>query len=82
MLKGLSKPIKFLSFEFTPEHTNSTIECIKLLSKLGIPNFNYILGEETSFILSKWVSASEIINIIHEIQINNKTVNGDIYVRF
>jgi FkbM family methyltransferase len=81
VLKGLSQPVKFVSFEFTPEYLNISFECLEHLQKLGNINLNYALGETMKLELEKWVSPQEMINILSGFT-NNSQVFGDIYVHF
>lgn len=78
VIKGLSQPIKALSFEFVPEFIDSTISCIKHLSRLGMNQFNYSLGEIPRLVLPKWVSPDEIGEIL--LSLPNKTILGEVYV--
>ena len=48
VLKGLSKPVRTISFEFTPEFSAESIKCVEHLHTLGRAEFNYSLGESIS----------------------------------
>lgn len=80
VLKGLSQPIKTISFEFHPEFIDSTINSIKYLSTLGKVEFNYFVSESMSFSLSKWVGVEEICKIF--LSLPDKTIFGEVYARF
>jgi FkbM family methyltransferase len=85
VIKGLSKPIEMISFEFTPtpEFINLAIKSIKHLSAIGNGNvqFNYSFGESMTLALLKWADAEKICNIL--LSISCKTAfSGDIYARF
>jgi len=83
VIKGLSRPIKMISFEFTPTPRliNLAIKSIEHLSTIGDVQFNYSFGETMVFALTKWVSASEMHDIL--LSIPYKTAfSGDIYARF
>jgi len=83
VIKGLSKPIEMISFEFTPttEFISLAIKSIKYLSTIGKVKFNYSYGESMTFASSKWVDAGKICNIL--LSIPRKTAfSGDIYARF
>lgn len=80
VLKGLSQPIKIISFEFTPEFIDSTLNSIKHLSTIETVQFNYSIGESMRLTLSKWVGPEEICEMLESIQ--DKTFFGDIYARF
>lgn len=80
VLKGLSRPVRSLSFEFTPEFMKTALECITYLSKLGRAEFNYSPEESMRLALPRWVSREEIGEILGGLP--DKTVFGDIYTRF
>ena len=79
VLKGLSQPIKTISFEFTPEFIESTISTVKYLSTIGRFQFNYSVGESMSLSLSKWVEPDEICKIL--LSLPDKSIFGDIYAK-
>ena len=79
-LSGLSQPIKTICFEFTPEFIESTIKCVKYLSNIGSPRFNYCTEDKpTTFVLSEWRTHEEMSEVLNSL--SNKTV-GDIYAKF
>ena len=82
VLKGLSKSVKMISFEFTvPEQTAKAIACIDQIEKIDSDiECNFSVGESMEFGLETWVSASDLRRQI----ITDKLTNigfGDIYVR-
>lgn len=81
VIKGLTKPVKTLSIEFTPEFIDSTINCINYLHSLGEIRLNYSLGESMQFKLDEWVNSAEMVSIMQSYRDNNK-IFGDVYVRF
>jgi FkbM family methyltransferase len=81
VIQGLSKPLSLISLEFTPEHIESTVNCILYLEKLGTAKFNYSTGESMVLVLPKWIPAAEMINVLRAIPKNIKTF-GDIYISF
>lgn len=81
VIKGLSKKVKFISFEFTPEIFTSTINCINYLDNLGNSYFNYSIGESMELALKKYVKASKIIKNLKKFENNNKLF-GDVYCNF
>lgn len=81
VLKGLSKPIAVISFEYTiPERLESVSNCLAQLSKIGEFDCNYTISERTQLEFFDWVSKEELIHEIN--QISAKTLFGDIYIRF
>lgn len=81
VIKGLSRPIKFISLEFTPEFIDSSFKCIEHLETLGRVMFNYSLGENMQLELDDYVSSNEIIVILESYR-HNYNVFGDVYCQF
>ena len=80
VLKGLSQPIPFISFEFTKEFFKNSKVCIQHLMALGYSSFNYALGETPHFVHTKWISHHQLIQ---EIEDNpDPLLWGDIYVHY
>jgi FkbM family methyltransferase len=82
VLKGLSHPIKTLSFEYTvPEQTTRLMECIERLDQIGKNNtYNYSIGESMTFALSSWMNPLQIRKHLSEDEFLRSNF-GDIYVR-
>ena len=83
VLKGLSRNVGVVSFEFTPtqEFICEAVDTIKHLANIGEVEFNYSLGESMSLALKKWVKPEEISNIL--LILPQKTsFSGDIYAKF
>jgi hypothetical protein len=80
VLKGLSCPIKSLSFEYHLKFIESTMQSIDYLSRLNMRYFNYSPGESMKFGLKRWVSANEMKEILRKLPDWNINVQGDIYV--
>jgi len=83
VLKGLTKKIKLISFEYAlPEATENIINCINHLSSIGTIECNFVNGESFQFGSDKWLKPGEIINqIVNEFEKKLNT-EGDIYVRY
>jgi FkbM family methyltransferase len=82
VLKGLSKPIKMISFEYTvPEQTDKAIACIKIIENNNSNILcNYSIGESMKWALTKWLPAPDFIDFIINGNII-KTGFGDIYIK-
>jgi len=80
VLKGLTKPIPFISFEFTREFFDDAKKCINRLQSMDRVEFNCTLDESWKFLFSKWVAPDELYEKIAEL--DNKLLWGDIYARF
>jgi len=60
VLRGLSQPIQWLSFEYLPSVIEHTLTCLNRLMELGDYRFNLIESEFPRFALPKRVTAEEI----------------------
>lgn len=80
VLKGLSCPIPFLSFEFAREFSSETQQCIHHLRSIGDAQFNCSLGESMRLLLPVWVSADELGRQLAAI--DDDLLWGDVYARF
>jgi len=82
VLKGLTKPVGMISFEYTvPEQTQIAIECIKAISRFN-PSIecNYSFSDTMEFSLKNWEEANQFIRTIESKQFISSGM-GDIYVR-
>ncbi len=81
VIKGLTQPVKALSFEFTPEYFDVTVLCLEHLESIGRIELNYSLGESMELGLKAWISPRELVETLSKYR-NSNTVYGDVYVRF
>lgn len=79
VISGLSRSFRSLSFEFTPEFAHSAILTVARLSRLGFASFNFSEGESMVLKLPRWVSASEMTDILRNLP--DKTIFGDVYAK-
>lgn len=84
VLKGLSSPIRLLSFEFTCEFIHDAQKCIQYLESLGKVEFNFALGDNLKSApcleIDNWVSGERLFREIDAIPV--PLLWGDIYARF
>lgn len=80
VLKGLSKPIPFISFEFTREFFDDAKKCINHLLSIDDAKFNCSIGESSQLVFSSWVTPEELYKKIDSF--DEKSLWGDIYVKF
>lgn len=84
VLLGLSKPIEFISFEYTvPERIDEVNKCLERICFLASSKkllFNYSKGEDLEWALSEWVTINKFKEIINSEEFI-KTSFGDIYSR-
>ena len=81
VLRGLSRPVRSLSFEFVPEFGDAALRVISHLQSLGNVEFNYSLGESMVLELTKWVSGPGLVDILKGFGADS-IIFGDVYARF
>ena len=82
VFKGLSKPLKVVSFEYTvPELSYNLFPVIEKLNSLGNCTFNYSIGESMELHLKVWVNFESIKNIL-ETSSFIATGFGDVYAKY
>lgn len=79
VLKGLTKPIPVISFEFTKEFLEDAKVCINHLSSIGQAKFNCTYCESEKLVFPDWVSSGELIEKLEK----NERISmaGDIYAK-
>ncbi|MCB0507148.1 MAG: FkbM family methyltransferase [Chitinophagales bacterium] len=82
VLKGLTKPINYISIEYTvPEQTQRAIDCIKQIEKYNQNiECNYSKDESMQFALENWQSVTAYIQHVNSEEFI-ATGFGDIYIR-
>ena len=61
-LKGLTKPIPYISFEFTRGFFYNAKKCINHLLLIDHAEFNYSIGESYQLLFSSWITPKELYN--------------------
>jgi FkbM family methyltransferase len=80
VLKGLSQVVPCVSFEFTPETLDRTVECIEHLASLGFSQFNLSVGESMYLEREAWFTRETLLLRMEEYR--GDTLNfGDVYAR-
>ncbi len=79
VLKGLSRPVPALSFEYHADVLSPALSCIEWLTHIAAYEFNYSAGETMVLALEQWVSPQEISGILSNLPDNQST--GDVYAR-
>jgi FkbM family methyltransferase len=79
VLKGLSRPIRGLSFELTPEVIETTLDVVRYLGRVGSYEFNFSSGDSMGMAASPWQSPGEIANSLTSL--SKRGVFGDVYAR-
>tara|TARA_Y100000310_G_C20633532_1_gene789951 strand:+ start:1062 stop:1829 length:768 start_codon:yes stop_codon:yes gene_type:complete len=75
VLKGLSRPIRNISFEFVKEFLDQALLCMKLIENLAPTEFNWCCG--TDFQFENSVSKDELYYNLNKSE--DSLLNGDIY---
>lgn len=78
-LRGLSSPIKALSFEYVPGASSEAATCIDILERLGSYRYNWSAGETMRLAFPEWLDAAGIRTFIARRQTDERS--GDIYCR-
>lgn len=87
VLKGLTQPIPYLSFEFSIETLHNTQQCVEYLMKLGYRSFNFATGLHYVLMLPEWVNGNILLDEIRcaAVYRNDDSwglLMGDIYARY
>lgn len=80
VLKGLSKKVGMVSFEFTREFFEDAEICMNLLDAIGTTSYNFCLAENMHFEMPAFGSRAELTAILKKNTIPD--LWGDIYVKF
>lgn len=78
-LKGLTQPIRALSFEYLPASIETSLEALGLVSALGEYEFNLVAGERPSFVSDQWVDAEVIEQTLIAMPPEQRA--GEVYAR-
>lgn len=77
VLRGLSQPIRGLSFEYIPASIGVAVGCIERLGQLGTYEYNYSPGETHRLQQNHWLGASEMTAVLKAMVQGS----GDVYAR-
>ncbi len=79
VLKGLSQPIPYLSFEYNDRLKNKALECLDILSKFPDLSYNFSPYESMQLSLNKWKNQVDFYQYLQDLP--SDVLTGDIYVR-
>jgi FkbM family methyltransferase len=79
ILRGLSRPIPLLSFEYVPAAIAIACEATGLLAALGPYRFNATVGERRSFLWPKWQERAATLAWLQQRRPDERS--GDVYAR-
>lgn len=77
VLRGLSRPITALSFEFTTIARDVAMACFDRMSALGTYGYNVALGENQTLSFDRWLSDEEMAGYLSNLP--HDANSGDIY---
>jgi len=80
VLRGLSRSIPYLSFEFHKSFFDEAKKCIDHLARLGPARFNACFGTPMEFVFKQWVGIDELLLKIEHSE--DKDLWGDIYAKY
>jgi len=80
VLKGLSRRIPILCFEFVKEFPSQTQKCIERILSIGPAKYNFTINNNYEFYFRKWVNETQLFETL--ISIENHRLWGDIYIKY
>ena len=80
VLRGLTAPIPFISFEFTREFFDDAKKCISHLSSIETVMFNCSIGESMELLFPNWVTPERLYEKLDAS--DDDLLWGDVYVKF
>lgn len=82
VLKGLTKPVKTISFEYTvPEQVDKIMQCVARIALNDTSvECNYSVGESMYFELKEWLTVEQLRTLVYTQNFIDSSF-GDVYVR-
>lgn len=78
-LRGLSRPLRLLSFEFLPASIAVATGCLERLSALGDYEYNWFIGESHRLVSETWLGAEAMASQVEALGRGRES--GDIFAR-
>jgi FkbM family methyltransferase len=83
VLKGLSRPLRALSFEYLPPAHDAAVESLGLVERLGAAaggyEYNYSPIETMVFASERWLDAADLVRLLEKFRPLGRS--GDVYAR-
>jgi FkbM family methyltransferase len=81
VLRGLSQPLRALSFEYLPPAHDAALTALDLVERLGTGGYeyNYAPVETMRLAAAPWLSASELVRLLDRVRPLGRS--GDVYAR-
>jgi FkbM family methyltransferase len=79
VLRGLSQPLRALSFEYIPAAVETALGCIERLSQLGTYEYNWRVSEWPRLRSPVWLNSQEMLARLG--RMSREDNSGDVYAR-
>jgi FkbM family methyltransferase len=79
VLRGLSRPLEVLSFEYIPAAIDIAVGCVGRLGELGHYEYNWVVGELPRLRSSVWLGPAQAVDLLRRIPVRERS--GDVYAR-
>lgn len=79
VLRGLSRPLRALSFEYLPPAHDAARQTLELVESLGRYVYNYSPIETMRYSSARWLSAAELAGVLERFRPLGRS--GDVYAR-
>lgn len=79
VLRGLSRPLAALSFEYIPAAPVPAVGCIDRLHQIGAYEFNWSVGEQHQWQAPQWVNGKTALAFVKQLPPHARS--GDMYAR-
>jgi hypothetical protein len=79
VLRGLSRPLRALSFEYLPMAHDAALGVLDLVQQLGDYRYNYSPVETMRWASDRWLDATELVALLERHRPLGRS--GDVYAR-
>ena len=79
VLKGLSTPLRALSFEYLPPAHDAALTALGLVERLGDYEYNYVSVETARLASTQWLPAADLLALLERFRPLGRS--GDVYAR-
>lgn len=79
VLRGLTRPLRALSFEYLPMAHDAALEVLGLVEELGDYRYNYSPIETMRWASERWLDATELLALLEQYRPTGRS--GDVYAR-
>lgn len=79
VLRGLSRPLRALSYEYLPPAHDAALQALERVERLGPYVYNYSPIETMRYASGRWLSAQELVRLLDRFRPLGRS--GDVYAR-